>query len=559
MIYTIKSELVGGMHMPEQEVIRTIRIGGSASLDDLCEVMLRSLDFDRDHMYQFCMDNNAHSRNAFISGSDRGGKASTKEKLYKLGLKTGKKFLFIYDFGDEWMFQMEVLEVENKSGNIRTEVVESIGAAEQYPDWEDEENNAPGKKKSRSGRQYGPGVDVLEGLLKDEDELDFSEEYFDEDYEVIGEESNPRLGRLVLRITEHQIETKSPAFVEKAYIALQKKGYIRKLAKVKLATALINEIFEIVKYNKPHSEERYRAFVEEAVREDFNEDSVIDIETGRERTISELLYEFEELVMEENASDEATDAFLEVWPKLKAYIDDNYTRETEDGLQRLTPGQIDERTEYRMDIYNSVTDADMAFLNAGRYEEGVRVLGEILQTFAWEKDEDASIRGGIGDCLERSGKKGEADKWFEAWLSERPKDPHCANYYVMALMDRGDLEKAGKVLTDCLPEGLPAEERYEDIYMRAEAYYSAKGDQVKAKVFTGLSEKIKKLYLEEYSEDDFKGGEIRFGGMFDPEHPSYIGNLKHAPTVVNATKIYPNDPCPCGSGKKYKKCCGKNK
>ena len=49
MIYTIKSELVGGMHMPEQEVIRTIRIGGSASLDDLCEVMLRSLDFDREN------------------------------------------------------------------------------------------------------------------------------------------------------------------------------------------------------------------------------------------------------------------------------------------------------------------------------------------------------------------------------------------------------------------------------------------------------------------------------------------------------------------------------
>ena len=23
-------------------------------------------------------------------------------------------------------------------------------------------------------------------------------------------------------------------------------------------------------------------------------------------------------------------------------------------------------------------------------------------------------------------------------------------------------------------------------------------------------------------------------------------------------KIYPNDPCPCGSGKKYKYCCGKN-
>ena len=23
-----------------------------------------------------------------------------------------------------------------------------------------------------------------------------------------------------------------------------------------------------------------------------------------------------------------------------------------------------------------------------------------------------------------------------------------------------------------------------------------------------------------------------------------------------ATKVGPNDPCPCGSGRKYKKCCG---
>ncbi len=29
-------------------------------------------------------------------------------------------------------------------------------------------------------------------------------------------------------------------------------------------------------------------------------------------------------------------------------------------------------------------------------------------------------------------------------------------------------------------------------------------------------------------------------------------------TVVKDPKIGRNDPCPCGSGKKYKKCCGKN-
>ena len=32
---------------------------------------------------------------------------------------------------------------------------------------------------------------------------------------------------------------------------------------------------------------------------------------------------------------------------------------------------------------------------------------------------------------------------------------------------------------------------------------------------------------------------------------------KNSTTVVKDAKVYPNDPCPCGSGKKYKKCCGK--
>ena len=34
---------------------------------------------------------------------------------------------------------------------------------------------------------------------------------------------------------------------------------------------------------------------------------------------------------------------------------------------------------------------------------------------------------------------------------------------------------------------------------------------------------------------------------------------KSSTTIVKDKKVYPNDPCPCGSGKKYKKCCGKNK
>ena len=48
--------------------------------------------------------------------------------------------------------------------------------------------------------------------------------------------------------------------------------------------------------------------------------------------------------------------------------------------------------------------------------------------------------------------------------------------------------------------------------------------------------------------------------IFTPErkHELYLEQKKSG-TVVKEDKVYPNDPCPCGSGKKYKKCCGKNK
>ena len=34
-------------------------------------------------------------------------------------------------------------------------------------------------------------------------------------------------------------------------------------------------------------------------------------------------------------------------------------------------------------------------------------------------------------------------------------------------------------------------------------------------------------------------------------------SLTRAPKKRENKKVYPNDPCPCGSGKKYKQCCGR--
>lgn len=51
-----------------------------------------------------------------------------------------------------------------------------------------------------------------------------------------------------------------------------------------------------------------------------------------------------------------------------------------------------------------------------------------------------------------------------------------------------------------------------------------------------------------------------WNSIFDEEtRRSLYKEQKSSTTIKKEAKIYPNDPCPCGSGKKYKKCCGKNK
>ena len=63
-------------------------------------------------------------------------------------------------------------------------------------------------------------------------------------------------------------------------------------------------------------------------------------------------------------------------------------------------------------------------------------------------------------------------------------------------------------------------------------------------------------------EDDFEDWELPFLSEADLKDPrSTMWNMgaerEYQETVVKPKKIYPNDPCPCGSGKKYKKCCGR--
>ena len=53
-----------------------------------------------------------------------------------------------------------------------------------------------------------------------------------------------------------------------------------------------------------------------------------------------------------------------------------------------------------------------------------------------------------------------------------------------------------------------------------------------------------------------EAGNVMANQAWNQAQASQKDNLVSFPT---GKKIYPNDPCPCGSGKKYKHCCGKCK
>ncbi len=105
----------------------------------------------------------------------------------------------------------------------------------------------------------------------------------------------------------------------------------------------------------------------------------------------------------------------------------------------------------------------------------------------------------------------------------RDNDPKTTNRTLHRLLDLGYSETDSKEMI----AAILVEEMY-DVMKNNEVYNE--------KRYCKKLDKLPEYYLQKYVESET-----------DQEIQS---------TVVNEHKVGRNDPCPCGSGKKYKKCCG---
>ncbi len=129
--YVISVSLMKGCY-------RHIKIASNKTLDDLSRAILSAFDFDNDHLHAFFMDNKMWSdEDSYYAEAEYGQRDSSKYKLGQIGLESDKKFIYLFDFGDEWRFSCKVLKVIDGVCEP-TEIVRSVGdAPEQYPDYDD--------------------------------------------------------------------------------------------------------------------------------------------------------------------------------------------------------------------------------------------------------------------------------------------------------------------------------------------------------------------------------------------------------------------------------------
>jgi hypothetical protein len=121
------------------KVWRILAISGKHTLDDLHEAIQEAFEFDADHLYAFYMDNRRYSEERFESPDSEEGPYADDVQIGELGLAVNQSFIYHFDFGDDWRFHVQLLEIKTDEPLLKKpKMVEIHGKAPaQYPeaDW----------------------------------------------------------------------------------------------------------------------------------------------------------------------------------------------------------------------------------------------------------------------------------------------------------------------------------------------------------------------------------------------------------------------------------------
>jgi len=233
--------------------------------------------------------------------------------------------------------------------------------------------------------------------------------------------------------------------------------------------------------------------------------------------------------------------------------------------------EFDERFRGTQSLFNWIQDLEGELWNAGLEDRQflnarIALCEEGLRRFP--SDDALLIENRRRALAESYFELGEAEKaaaLYREWLDADP----CwgwgwigwSDCYRFTRTERADLERCEQILR----EGFAITDVRDraDITDRLADLCEEQGRDEEAKEFRRQSER--RAAAVEVSRTVSSAGKVlrqntqlNFGGAGLPlsELSNVAGMLRGAPAPVTRQKVGRNEPCPCGSGKKFKKCCG---
>lgn len=113
-----------------------IKCGGHHTFKDLHDAIQEAFHFDNDHLYSFFLDGKPWSNYSVNSPYAEEPPFANEMRLDRGRLHLKKKFLYLFDYGDEWWFQVTLLSITQQTALLlRPQMIKFVGTApEQYGD-----------------------------------------------------------------------------------------------------------------------------------------------------------------------------------------------------------------------------------------------------------------------------------------------------------------------------------------------------------------------------------------------------------------------------------------
>jgi len=232
-----------------------------------------------------------------------------------------------------------------------------------------------------------------------------------------------------------------------------------------------------------------------------------------------------------NETEKACNIWLEAWEDFKSWMGEN-------GIKSLL--DINFKDGWTEHPVNYAQDLEMELHNAGvenkvYLEERITYCRDLLSYVGQNKLMESNTRRAIADSYFKIGDEVECDRLYRQWLDEDPKWGWgyigWHDCYAEEFHGRHNIKKAGEIIQRALCED-DVRDRLDVVDRALDFYNENGGDET---VVSSLREEFGRLKAS---------------------------NMSHAtinkPTPVTVVKTGRNEPCPCGSGKKYKHCHGKS-